>query len=61
MQFMGVKAYKFPLVKFYWPFFVGFGVSAWLVSKAQSALMNTEEFINDPRHPRFAAGETEKK
>lgn len=23
MQFLGVKAYKFPLVKYYWPFFAG--------------------------------------
>ncbi|AWU77076.1 uncharacterized protein C5L36_0C09830 [Pichia kudriavzevii] len=61
MQFMGVKAYKFPLVKFYWPFFVGFGITTVLISKAQTALSNTEEFINDPRHPRFASGDVDHK
>ncbi|ODQ46304.1 hypothetical protein PICMEDRAFT_58643 [Pichia membranifaciens NRRL Y-2026] len=61
MQFMGVKAYKFPLVKYYWPFFAGFGITTVLISKAASALADTEEYINDPRNPRFANGEVELK
>ncbi|VEU24059.1 DEKNAAC105147 [Brettanomyces naardenensis] len=61
MKFLGTKVYRFPLVKFYWPFFVGAGLTYWLIGKAQVGLSNTADYINDPRHPRFKKGEIEQK
>ncbi|ODV86346.1 hypothetical protein CANARDRAFT_16753 [[Candida] arabinofermentans NRRL YB-2248] len=61
MKFMGVKVYSFPLVKYYWPFFIGFGATYYGIGKVQGLLMDTSEFINDPRHPRFKQGDLEKK
>lgn len=31
-------------------------ISYYLIYNASIASMNSDEFINDPRHPRFAAG-----
>lgn len=42
-------------------FIYAVGITTVLISKAQTALSNTEEFINDPRHPRFAGGDAEHK
>lgn len=48
-----------------YPFFLFFffntndftaAISFGLIYKAAEALMNSDEFINDPRHPRFAKG-----
>ncbi|RLV93644.1 ATP synthase subunit J mitochondrial [Spathaspora sp. JA1] len=54
---MALPVYGFPLVKTYWPYFAGAGITYFLIYKASQASMNSAEFINDPRHPRFASGE----
>ncbi|ODV96896.1 hypothetical protein PACTADRAFT_38715 [Pachysolen tannophilus NRRL Y-2460] len=46
-----------PLLKPYWPFFVGAGITYYLIGGAAKAQMNSDAFINDPRHPRFNKGE----
>ncbi|GMM38700.1 F1F0 ATP synthase subunit I [Saccharomycopsis crataegensis] len=53
-----MKRYATPILKPYWPFFVGGGLTYYLVAKAANASANTEEFINDPRNPRFAREKT---
>jgi len=45
-----------PVFKHYWPFAAGAGITYFLIYKASIASMNSDEFINDPRHPRFASG-----
>ncbi|CDK28958.1 unnamed protein product [Kuraishia capsulata CBS 1993] len=45
-----------PVFKAYWPFFTGAVVTTYLIAKAADLSMNSQEFINDPRHPRFAQG-----
>ncbi|CDO53326.1 similar to Saccharomyces cerevisiae YML081C-A ATP18 Subunit of the mitochondrial F1F0 ATP synthase [Geotrichum candidum] len=54
--FGSFKKYPTPIVKPLWPFFIATGVVAFGISKAATASMNSEEFYNDPRHPRFIAG-----
>ncbi|OBA21063.1 subunit I/j of mitochondrial ATP synthase [Metschnikowia bicuspidata var. bicuspidata NRRL YB-4993] len=51
-----MRSYPTPILKNYWPFAVGAAISFGLIVKAAEALMNSDEFINDPRHPRFAKG-----
>ncbi|SCU78806.1 LADA_0A07778g1_1 [Lachancea dasiensis] len=51
------KRFSTPILKPYWPFFVGGVAVYWAVGKAASASAQTSEFINDPRNPRFARGE----
>ncbi|CAG81134.2 ATPase, F0 complex, subunit J [Yarrowia lipolytica] len=50
------RAYPTPIVKPLWPYAVGGVITFFLFAKAANASMNTEEFINDPRNPRFKAG-----
>ncbi|EGV63548.1 ATPase, F0 complex, subunit J [Yamadazyma tenuis ATCC 10573] len=45
-----------PMLKHFWPFGVGAVVTYGLVYKGSVLSMNSDEFINDPRHPRFASG-----
>lgn len=52
-----MKRFPTPILKPYWPFFVGGVAVYWLVGKAAEASANSSEFINDPRNPRFARGE----
>lgn len=52
-----MKRFGTPILKPYWPFFVGGAVVFYLVGKAADASANSAEFINDPRNPRFARGE----
>lgn len=52
-----MKKFATPVLKPYWPFFVGGVITYWMIGKAASASANTAEFINDPRNPRFARGE----
>ncbi len=52
-----MQRFPTPILKPYWPFFVGGAVTYYLISKAASASAASEEFINDPRNPRFARGE----
>ncbi|KAK9465130.1 hypothetical protein V1512DRAFT_266753 [Lipomyces arxii] len=48
------RRYPTPIMKPLWPFFVGAAVTYFAVGKAADALMDTDEFKNDPRHPRFS-------
>ncbi|CCG21633.1 Atp18 F1F0 ATP synthase complex subunit [Candida orthopsilosis Co 90-125] len=48
--------YPFPVLKTYWPYAVGAGVTYYLIYKASIASANSDEFINDPRNPRFKNG-----
>ncbi|CAG59910.2 uncharacterized protein GVI51_H03993 [Nakaseomyces glabratus] len=52
-----IKRFQFPVLKTYWPFFAAGAVVYYGVSKAATAMSNSEEFINDPRNPRFHRGE----
>ncbi|CAK7905595.1 ATP synthase subunit J, mitochondrial [[Candida] anglica] len=45
-----------PVLKPFWPFLAGASITYFLVYKGSVASMNSDEFINDPRHPRFATG-----
>ncbi|AOW27114.1 F-type H+-transporting ATPase subunit J [Candida albicans P57072] len=48
--------YPFPVLKTYWPYAIGAGITYYLVYKGSIASANSDEFINDPRNPRFAKG-----
>lgn len=52
-----MKRYPTPLLKHYWPFFVGGALVYYGATKVTSAMMQSEEYINDPRNPRFVKGE----
>ncbi|CAH2448066.1 F1F0 ATP synthase subunit j, mitochondrial [Komagataella phaffii CBS 7435] len=54
---VNVTRYAVPILKPYWTFFAGAGITYYLIGKAANASMNSDEFINDPRHPRFNRGE----
>ncbi|ABN64218.1 Subunit i/j of mitochondrial ATP synthase [Scheffersomyces stipitis CBS 6054] len=45
-----------PVFKYYWPYAAGATITYYLVYKGATASMNSDEFINDPRHPRFQSG-----
>ncbi|AGO12506.1 AaceriAER163Wp [[Ashbya] aceris (nom. inval.)] len=51
------KKFPTPVLKPYWPFFASGAAIYWVMSKVADASANSAEFINDPRHPRFARGE----
>lgn len=51
-----IKRFNTPILKPYWPFFVGGVITYWAVGKVAEASASTDEFINDPRNPRFARG-----
>lgn len=53
---MMIKRFNFPVVKYYWPFFVSGALVYYGVSKAADAMANSEQYINDPRNPRFQKG-----
>lgn len=38
------------------PILTSAAITYGLIWKAAGAMQNTDEFINDPRHPRFASG-----
>ncbi|RKP29588.1 hypothetical protein METBISCDRAFT_18302 [Metschnikowia bicuspidata] len=52
----GVRFFPTPIVKPLWPFFAGFLILTPLVAKIQYAMTDADNFINDPRHPRFKEG-----
>lgn len=52
-----LKKFPTPLLKPYWPFFVGGAVVYYTFAKVSDLSANSSEFINDPRNPRFARGE----
>ncbi|ODV80470.1 subunit I/j of mitochondrial ATP synthase [Suhomyces tanzawaensis NRRL Y-17324] len=45
-----------PVAKPLWPYATGAAITYYLIYKASIASQNSDEFINDPRHPRFASG-----
>ncbi|CAN3354680.1 ATP synthase subunit J, mitochondrial [Diutina catenulata] len=51
-----LQKFPTPVFKFYWPYAAGAAITLGLIYKAGEASMNSDEFINDPRHPRFARG-----
>ncbi|KAG7195951.1 atp18 subunit J of the mitochondrial F1F0 ATP synthase [Scheffersomyces spartinae] len=53
---MALPKFPTPVLKVYWPFAAGAAVSYFLVWKGGNALQDTDEYINDPRHPRFQKG-----
>ncbi|ODV63563.1 F1F0 ATP synthase subunit i [Ascoidea rubescens DSM 1968] len=52
-----MKSFPTPIIKPLWPFMAGGAITFAIISKLANASMNSAEFINDPRHPRFAAGD----
>lgn len=54
------KSYPTPLAKVYWPFLTGMAITVYLTNVLKNASGNTDEFINHPKHPRFARGEKPK-
>lgn len=52
-----LKRYPTPILRPYWPFFVGGLIVYWGASKFSNAMLHADEFVNDPRNPRFARGE----
>ncbi|CCD24639.1 F1F0 ATP synthase subunit i NDAI_0D03250 [Naumovozyma dairenensis CBS 421] len=51
-----IKRFPTPVLKQNWPFFVAGAITYWGVSKITTASENSDEWINDPRNPRFAKG-----
>ncbi|CCH61530.1 hypothetical protein TBLA_0E04780 [Henningerozyma blattae CBS 6284] len=52
-----ISRFSFPIVKHYWPVFVSATAMYYVVGKAADAYSQTDEYINDPRNPRFLRGE----
>ncbi|KAK9456846.1 ATP synthase j chain-domain-containing protein [Dipodascopsis uninucleata] len=51
--FTNLLRYPTPIMKPLWPFFVGAGITYYGIGLAADALMETEEFKNDPRNPKL--------
>jgi F-type H+-transporting ATPase subunit j len=51
-----VKRFATPVFKYFWPYAAGSAITYYLIYMGANASMNSAEFINDPRHPRFANG-----
>ncbi|KAK4197531.1 ATP synthase j chain-domain-containing protein [Triangularia verruculosa] len=59
MSWLGVtplKKFPTPVLRPMAPFFAAALVIAYGVNSAQTAMMNTDEFKNDPRNPNAKAG-----
>ncbi|KAI0394495.1 ATP synthase j chain-domain-containing protein [Xylariaceae sp. FL0594] len=59
MMWFGItplKKFPAPIMKPLAPFFAAGLIVLYGVSKAQNALMDSDEWKNDPRHPRFRSG-----
>ncbi|CCK72887.1 F1F0 ATP synthase subunit i KNAG_0M00340 [Huiozyma naganishii CBS 8797] len=52
-----IKKFPTPVLKPYWPFFAGGLIVYYGMSKFTNVMLNSDEFVNDPRNPRFARGE----
>lgn len=52
-----LKRYPTPVLKPYWPFFVGGLLVYWGASKFTNTMLHVDEYVNDPRNPRFSRGE----
>ncbi|CCF56979.1 hypothetical protein KAFR_0B06820 [Kazachstania africana CBS 2517] len=51
-----LRRYSTPILKPYWPFFLGGAIVYYGMSKFTTKVMDSDEYINDPRHPRFNKG-----
>ncbi|ODQ78781.1 hypothetical protein BABINDRAFT_38555 [Babjeviella inositovora NRRL Y-12698] len=54
--FLAYKKFPTPLLKPYWPFMLGMAATAVLINQAKELSQDSDEFINHPKHPRFAKG-----
>ncbi|KAI9484399.1 ATPase, F0 complex, subunit J [Zychaea mexicana] len=52
----GMRKFNAPVLRPAAPFIVGGVTVFYLVAKIQSALIETDEYKNDPRNPALAAG-----
>lgn len=52
-----LKRYPAPVLKTYWPFFIAGAVVYYAVGKVTESALRSDEYINDPRNPRFKRGE----
>jgi len=55
-KFAGLRYYDTPLARPLWPFAVGAAITFYGVWKLQGVMMDSEQYYNDPRHPRFRHG-----
>ncbi|KAK9324648.1 ATPase, F0 complex, subunit J [Lipomyces orientalis] len=47
------RRYPTPILKPLWPFFVGAAITYYAVGKAADAMMESDEYKNDPRNPKL--------
>ncbi|ORX43320.1 ATPase, F0 complex, subunit J [Hesseltinella vesiculosa] len=52
----GLRKFNTPVLRPNAPFFVGGAIVFYLVAKAQSAMIDSEEYRNDPRNPALSSG-----
>ncbi|KAI9470059.1 MAG: ATPase, F0 complex, subunit J [Benjaminiella poitrasii] len=52
----GMRKWNTPVLRPAAPFIAGGIAVLYLVSKAQTAMINSEEYRNDPRNPALASG-----
>ncbi|OZJ02716.1 hypothetical protein BZG36_03861 [Bifiguratus adelaidae] len=52
----GLRKWSTPFWKPAGPFIIGGAITMYLISKAQTAMINSDEYKNDPRNPAIAAG-----
>ncbi|EIE78943.1 hypothetical protein RO3G_03648 [Rhizopus delemar RA 99-880] len=52
----GLRKFDVPAFRPVVPFIAGGAVVLFLVSKAQSAMINSDQYRNDPRNPALASG-----
>ncbi|GAA5815276.1 ATPase, F0 complex, subunit J [Thamnidium elegans] len=52
----GMRKWSTPVLRPAAPFIVGGAVVFYLVAKAQDAMINSDEYKNDPRNPANASG-----
>ncbi|KAK9461451.1 RNA polymerase II subunit A C-terminal domain phosphatase [Lipomyces oligophaga] len=50
---IALKKYPTPILKPLWPFFVGAGLTYYGIGLAADAMMDTDEYKNDPRNPKY--------
>ncbi|KDR73803.1 hypothetical protein GALMADRAFT_251619 [Galerina marginata CBS 339.88] len=51
MSFLGLRKWPTPILKPLWPFMVAGTVTMYLVAKAQSSGIRSEQWRNDSRNP----------
>ncbi|KAI8883974.1 ATPase, F0 complex, subunit J [Backusella circina FSU 941] len=55
----GLRKWSTPVLRPAAPFIAGGVAVFYLIAKAQSAMINSDEYRNDPRNPALAAGKKE--